>query len=78
MPERPLVIPPAGSNQNSNILIPGAREARNPIIPNITKHTRKTSVETKQLASYDNSVQETNSLGGLQSGRLDQAMPPQH
>ena len=41
---------------NSDAMIPGARDDRKPIIPNITKHQRKQSQETKHIANFDGSV----------------------
>ncbi len=53
--ERPLVIP--ASDTNSKALIPGARDVRQPIIPNIQKHDRKHSLDyPTQLAAIDGSV----------------------
>ena len=42
LPENPPPMPE--SNLRSNAIIPGAREDRKPIIPNITKHERKSSL----------------------------------
>ena len=63
-PEKPVQI--AATAQNSNALIPGARMEYQQIIPNIQKHTRKNS---KDLATYDQSVQGNNLSVGLNSGR---------
>ena len=68
LPEKPVQI--AATTQNSNALIPGARMEYNQIIGNIQKHTRKASQPgTKELASYDQSVQGNNMSMGLNSGR---------
>jgi len=53
-----------------DVLIPGARDARKPIIPNITKYQRKHSMEVmKELGNIDNSVQGHNYSVGLNTGR---------
>lgn len=66
LPDHPPTLPE--NNLRSNAIIPGARDDRKPIIPNITKHQRKSSMQTKFMGTYDNSIQETAS-GGMGSGR---------
>ena len=55
LPERLLEHPATNANPSKDVLVPGAREARQPIIANITKHVRRASQETAggNIASQD-------------------------
>ena len=64
--DKPLLQSTIASNA---VLVPGAREERKPIIANITKHDRKHSLDTKNIANYDQSVQANDPSIGLNSGR---------
>ncbi len=60
---------------SKDILIPGASQQRNPIIPNIHKHGRKVSQnDAINIAGYDNSIQGNQNSIGLNSGRIDQQL----
>ena len=43
LPDRPIEVPSQHLYASKDILVPGARDKRQPIIPNITKHVRKHS-----------------------------------
>ena len=65
MTEQPIKLE---SQLRSNALIPGARDGRAPIIPNITKHERNNSY-TRAALMQEQSLQGNNMSVGLDSGR---------